>query len=161
MAGRTSFEQITEADFSSLLEALSASEKGRRFLDEYRHRNRSEEALRLFDSLKRIETTIAGIRGQLPPGWLTAELLDVAMTLEIALDGAAADPEGDDAARRFALVSRARVELASLAGSLGDGTAPLKPEGAGSEAQAIELTADQSTFFRQLGLGSYASSAER
>ena len=116
MAGRASFEQITETDFSSLFQALSASPKGRLFLDEYRRRNRSEEAVQLFDSMKRIETTIAGVRDQFQPERLAEELRNIAMTLEIALDGAAADPEGDDIARRFALIGGAHLELARWPG---------------------------------------------
>ncbi len=160
MAGRASFGQIEETDFSSLLQALSASPKGRLFLDEYRRRNRSEEAAQLLDSMKRMETTIAGVRDQFQPERLSEELLNIAMILDIALDGAAADPEGDDIARRFALIGRARLDLASLARGLGAGGSAVH-DGNGEAAPAIELTADQSVFFQQLGLRDHEPSPER
>jgi len=161
MAGRASFEQITETDFSSLFQALSASPKGRLFLDEYRRRNRSEEAVQLFDSMKRIETTMAGMRDQFQPERLAEELRNIAMTLEIALDGATADPEGDDIARRFALIGGARLELASLVrGIAGEDGASVRDR-AEDAAPAIELTADQSAFFQELGLGDDEPSPER
>ena len=118
MGGRKSFGRISEFDFSSLLQALSATTKGRSFLDEYRRRSQPEETLGLIDSLQRIETTIEGVRSQLQPDLIAGELRHVAMTLDIAVEGADSDPEGDETARRFALVDRARLELASLAGSL-------------------------------------------
>lgn len=162
MAGRASFEQITETDFSSLFQALSASPKGRLFLDEYRRRNRPEEALQLLDSMKRIEKTIAGMRDQVQPERLADELLNIAMMLEIALDGAPADPEGDDTARRFALIGRARLDLASLAGSLtGGDCSAARDRAEAAAASAIELTADQTAFFQQLGLGDHEPSLER
>jgi hypothetical protein len=40
------------------------------------------------------------------------------MTLDIAIEGAVIDPDGDETARRFALADRARRELATLAHSL-------------------------------------------
>jgi len=46
------------------------------------------------------------------------ELRHVAMTLDLAVEGAGADAEGDETARRFALVARARRELAVLAESV-------------------------------------------
>ncbi len=48
------------------------------------------------------------------------------MTLDIALDGAEADPEGDETARRFALVDRARRELQALSACLEDDQSPKK-----------------------------------
>jgi len=118
MAGRKDFGRISESDFSSLLHALSATTKGRSFLKEYSRRARPEETLGLLDSLQRIETTIDGVRSQLKPELIAGELQHVAMTLDIALEGAEIDPEGDEAARRFALVERARLELESLSKSL-------------------------------------------
>lgn len=118
MAGRTSFGQITESDFSHLLQALSGTPKGRAFLAEYRRRSRPEETFALLDALRRIETTMAGIRDQLQPGRIADELRRVAMTLEIATEGMEADPDGDEPARRMALIARAQSELAMLADSL-------------------------------------------
>jgi hypothetical protein len=127
MAGRKNFGRISESDFSSLLQALSATTKGRAFLKEYSRRSRPEETLGLLDSLQRIETTIDGVRSQLRPELIAGELQHVAMALEIAVEGANVDPEGDETARRFALVERARRELASLSQSvLGEAAAPLR-----------------------------------
>ena len=50
------------------------------------------------------------------------------MTLDIAVDGAEADPEGDETARRFALVDRARRELAGARPSLLGGRSAPKQE---------------------------------
>jgi hypothetical protein len=121
MAGRTSIEHIAESDFRSLLTALSASRKGRAFLTEYRRRSLPAETDELLETLARIESAIGGIRDQLKPERLADELRRIAMFLEIAADGTTADPEGDEAARRMALVGRARLELSMLAASLAGG----------------------------------------
>jgi hypothetical protein len=118
MAGRTSIGRISEAEFANLLEALSSTPKGRSFLDEYRRRARPEETGSLLDALQRIEATIATVRDQLQPERIADELQRVAMTLEIAIDGAAADPDGNETARRIALIDRARREIATLAKGL-------------------------------------------
>lgn len=118
MSGQTSIGSISEAEFGRLLQALSATVKGRRFLAEYRRRSRPEETFALIDALQRIESTIAGMRDHLQPASIADELRRVAMTLEIATDGVSADPEGDATARRMALVVRAQEELAMLAGGL-------------------------------------------
>ncbi len=124
MAGRNDFGRISESDFSSLLQALSTTTKGRSFLLEYRRRGQPEETLGLLDSLQRIETTIEGVRSQLQPELIAGEIQHVAMTLDIALEGAEIDPEGDETARRFALVERARHELAALSTCLIGAPAP-------------------------------------
>lgn len=118
MAGQATFGRISEREFSSLLQALSSTTKGRAFLNEYRRRFQPEETLSLLDSLQRIEETITAVRDQLQPERIADELRHVAMSLGIALEGASADPEGDDTARRFALAGRARHELETLAASL-------------------------------------------
>jgi hypothetical protein len=112
---------ISEADFSSLLAAISATAKGRAFLDEYRRRYQPYETLSLIDSLKQIESTVDTMRDELKPHRIAGELQNIAMTLDIALDGVEADPEGGESARRFALAGRARQELQTLARSLADG----------------------------------------
>jgi len=155
MAGRANFGQISETEFSSLLQALSASSKGRLFLEEYRRRGRPEDARALLDSLKRIEATIATARDQLKPERIAEELQRVAMTLELALDGVSACPDGNEAERRFAVIDQARLDLTALAASLGGGG---ERGGAAVEAMEkpmppIELTADQNAFFSQIGLG--------
>ena len=124
MTGRMSFGQISEPEFPSLLQALSATSKGRSFLDEYRRRSRPEETGSLLAALQRIEASIATVRDQLQPERIADELLRVSMALEIATEGAAADPEGDEAARRMALIDRARREIAALAAGLAANGAP-------------------------------------
>ncbi len=101
------------------MKALSSSPKGRSFLLELQRRARPEETLGLLNSLQRIETTIEGVRSQLQPGLIAGELQHVAMALDIALDGVNSDAEGDETARRFALVQRASRELATLSACLG------------------------------------------
>ncbi len=118
MAGRKSLGHISESDFDSLLQALSDTTKGRSFLQEYRRRCQPAETLGLLDSLQRIETTMEGVRSQLQPERIAGELQHVAMTLDIALEGVEADPEGDETARRFALVARVRRELQALTQTL-------------------------------------------
>ncbi len=124
MAGRTSFGHISDAEFSSLLQALSGTPKGRSFLSEYLRRSRPEETDSLLDALGRIEATIATVRDQLQPERIADELRRIAMTLEIATEGADVDPEGDEAARRMALIERVRVEVSTLAGGLAGQAGP-------------------------------------
>jgi hypothetical protein len=126
MGGRKGFGPISESDFSSLLQALSGTTKGRSFLAEYRRRCQPTETLGLLDSLERIETTIEGVRSQLRPELVVGEIQHVAMTLDIAVEGVNADPEGDETARRFALVERARHELRTLSETLMGETAELE-----------------------------------
>ena len=73
---------------------------------------------------KRQPATIATVRDQLQPERIADELRRIAMTLEIATDGAVADSDGDEPARRMALVDRARQEISSLAAGLAGHTAP-------------------------------------
>jgi len=124
MAGRTSFGQISETEFSNLLKALSATTKGRSFLAEYRRRSRPEETFSLLEALSRIEATIGSVRDQLQPVRIADELQHIAVTLEIATNGLQADAEGSEAERRLALIERARCELAALAASLAGELAP-------------------------------------
>ncbi len=112
---------ITETEYSGLLEALSSTSKGRAFLDEYRRRSQPQDTLTLLSSLQRIAATMDGVRDQLRPESIADELRHIAMSLDIAVEGAAADEEGDDKARRFALADRARRELQTLAASLAGG----------------------------------------
>lgn len=118
MTGQASLGAIAEADYGKLLQALSATGTGRAFLLEYRRRTRPQETSALLDALSRIEDSIGSVRDQLQPERMADELRHVAMTLEIAAEGAPADPQGDMFARRMALVERARSELATLAASL-------------------------------------------
>jgi hypothetical protein len=118
MAGRNKLGPISEPDFKHLLQTLSATSKGRSFLQEYLRRHVPAENLRLLNSLAQIETTLGAVRDQLQPERIADELRHIAMTLDIAIEGALADPDGDDTARRFALADRARRELATLAHSL-------------------------------------------
>ena len=118
MAGHTSFGQISDGEFFDLLQALSGTSKGRSFLSEYHRRSRPEETGSLLEALGRIEATIATVRDQLQPERVADELRRIAVTLEIATDGAEADPAGDEAARRMALIERARLEIVALAAGL-------------------------------------------
>jgi hypothetical protein len=124
MAGRRKFGSISEADFSSLLATISATAKGRAFLDEYRKRCQPSETLGLITSLQQIESSVGSVFDQLRPKQIAGELQHISMTLDIAIDGAEIDPEGDETARRFALADRARRELATLASSLAGEVAP-------------------------------------
>jgi hypothetical protein len=139
MAERASFGQISDDDFASLFEALSATGKGCAFLAELRRRARPQETEDLLGALDRIERTMAGVRDQLQPERLGDELRHISMTLEIATEGMPADADGDEPARRMALVNRARAELDALAASLAGEIAPA-PEIGG--ASGVEATGD-------------------
>jgi hypothetical protein len=128
MAGRKRFGPISEPDFNDLLQTLSATTKGRSFLDEYRRRCQPAETFGLIQSLSQIEATLGTVRDQLQPERIADELRHISMTLDIAIEGAEADPEGDETARRFALCDVARHELAALAHSLRGEVAPSPPE---------------------------------
>lgn len=138
MAAQTSFGQITDSEFSTLLQALSSTTKGRAFLNEYRRRLRPQETGSLLDALGRIETTIGSVRDQLQPERIADELRRIAMTLEISVDGTAADAEGDDTARRMALVVHAASEIATLAAGLASNPPPVVIRlGGGAEEQPM------------------------
>jgi hypothetical protein len=124
MPGRKKIGPISEPDFDNLLQALSATTKGRMFLEEYRRRCQPAETLGLLNSLARIEASISAAKEQLQPERIAQEIRHIAMTLEIALDGAEANSNGDTTARRFALAERARRELVTLAKSLAGEVAP-------------------------------------
>ena len=130
MAGQTRIGAICEAEFSSLLQALSATAKGRAFLAELQRRSRPEETFLLLESLGRIEAAMASVRDQLQPSRLADELRRIAMILEIATDGTEVDSDGDEAARRMALVARGRAELVTLASGLADDAANAPPSSA-------------------------------
>lgn len=161
MAGRAITEPISDAEYRVLLDALSATEKGRLFLEEYRQRNRPQESFTLLESLKRIEAIVATLQEELRPEQLAEELRRVAMTIEIALDGAGADPNGSDAARRFALIGQARIELVSLATALVGRGAGSPDTATPDGARPIELTSDHLAFLKQLGLADQEVPAER
>lgn len=169
MAGRTSFGQISEPDFQNLLQALSATAKGRSFLAEYRRRCGPAETFELLDSLHRIERSIASVRDQLRPERIADELRRVAMTLEIATEGTAADAEGDETARRMALVGHARAELSTLAAGLAGGWMPAaRDEGVDPLAIAEIPSGDAAghldedrAFLEQLYAGERGAAPER
>jgi hypothetical protein len=126
MAGEARFGQIGEADFSQLLQALSATTKGRSFLAEYRRRCRPDDDSALFTALERIERSMASVRDQLRPERIADELRRIAMTLEVATAGLDARGDANEFARRTELVDHARTELAALAAGLAAG--PAGPE---------------------------------
>lgn len=129
MTGRNKRGPLSEPDFSNLLKALSSTNKGRSFLDEYLRRSLPAETLRLIDSLSVIQTTLGTVQDQLQPERIADELRHISMTLDIAIEGVKIDDEGDETARRFALVDRARQELATLSHTLrGEAEASASPE---------------------------------
>ncbi len=146
MADYTPLGQISESDFSVLLNALSSTSKGRAFLNHYRESFRPEETANLLGSLRGIEKTVEDARDQLKPERIAEELQNIAMSLDLAIDGTDADPGGDETARRFALADQARRELQTLAATLTDGAAEIVPEadavepdGAGSKSASYTL----------------------
>lgn len=142
MAGQANPGQISETEFSSLLHLLSSTSKGRAFLNEYRERFRPEETQGLLDSLKHIEGSMTAVRDQLRPDVIANELRNVAMSLDLAIEGAEVDPEGGETARRFALADQARSELLALAATFGDGAdgaAPAKAEGTAAGGAGYRL----------------------
>jgi hypothetical protein len=157
MAGEAGVGQIPESDFDSLMQALSATPKGRSFLAEYRKRVRAEETFALLGELRRIEAAIASVRDQLQPERIADELHRVAMTLEIAIEGVEADAAGDETARRTALISRARAELSGLAASL-SGRSALPRE---AEADALARTSDEFALADQPAMETREASALR
>ena len=128
MAGRKKLGPISESEFDNLLQALSSTTKGRLFLEEYRRRCQPAETLGLLNSLSRIEATIGAVKDQLQPERIAQELRHISMTLDIAIEGAEINSNGDTTARRFALADRARRELATLAKTLAGELVP-NPEG--------------------------------
>jgi len=123
--GRQASFGLSETEFSSLLQALSSTSKGRIFLEEYRRRFQPEDTLGLLQSMQRIEAAMAAVRDQLQPERIADELRRIAMAIDMAVDGVEADEEGDETARRFALAQRARDELETLAsGFAGSRPAP-------------------------------------
>lgn len=118
MAGRADFGQISEAEFSRLLQVLSSTTKGRAFLARYRASGQPDETRGLLDALQHIEASIGSVRDQLQPERIALELQRIGMTMQIATDGVPTDTDGDETARRFALIDRARRELSALAESL-------------------------------------------
>ena len=118
MAGQVRPGEISEPDFSSLLETLSATDKGRSFLAEYVRRRRPEETTTLLQALRRIEGRMLLLGEQLRAERVAEDISRIAMTLEIATAGATADSKGDETARRMALVNHASTELMALARAL-------------------------------------------
>jgi hypothetical protein len=157
MAGRANFGQISESEYSILLQALSSTTKGRSFLAEYLRRSRPEDTLALLGSLRQFETTMTNLRDQLTPERIASEMLDVALTLELATEGAARSDE--ETARRFSQVDRARHELKALARSLGGDDHPQAQASTGEPA--IRLVDDEHTFFRELELDDQTLPLER
>jgi hypothetical protein len=160
MASRTNFGHISEPEFAGLMQALSATAKGRSFLAEYRRRSKPDETLDLLGSLRRIEAAITSVRDQLQPQRIAEELLRVGMTLEIAAEDYDSELDKDGVARRFALVERARRELLSLAEGLRGQAEPVSERGE-PRAAPIELIEDEHTFLRHLGMEERVSPAER
>ena len=137
MAGEARFGQIGEADFSQLLQALSATSKGRSFLAEYRRRCRPDDDSALLAALERIERSMTSVRDQLRPERIADELRRIAMTLEVATAGLDAGDDVDERTRRTELVNHARTELAALAAGLAGG--PQGRSGTGPDAFPVAM----------------------
>lgn len=116
MAGQPQFGRLSEPEFDHLLQALSATTKGRLFLAEYVRRARPQETRMLLDALQRIEAAMNILRDQLEPERLADELRRLATTLEIAADTASAGAADDG--QRQALLGRVRLDLETMAENL-------------------------------------------
>ena len=149
MDGETPSAQIGEGEYSGLLQLLSATRKGRAFLDEVRRRAQPEEIQTLRRSLQLIQQAIHGLRDQLQPARVADELRHIAMTLEIATEGVVADPEGTETARRMALVNSARSELSALAATLAGEIAPVPSGLEAAPAGLLETIAEELPFLPQ------------
>jgi hypothetical protein len=155
MGGETPFAQISDGEYSRLLETLSATKKGRGFLAEVRRRSRPKDVETLLRSLQLIERAIGSLRDQLQPERVADELRHIAMTLDIATEGMVADPEGTETARRVALVNHARSELSALARTFAGEIAPVPRDlelapGDPHSAWLPERIADDLTFLRHV-----------
>lgn len=123
--------RLSDEDFSTVLEALSATAKGRHFLAEYIRRSRPPETRMLLDALQRIEAHLHRVREQLQPERIAGELRRVAAMLATA--EAARSGGSRAAAELLALIESAVGDLLALAESLEppDGAAPApRPESA-------------------------------
>jgi len=154
MVGRAFLGHIGESDFQKILQALSATAKGRSFLAEYGRRCRPEETFALLGALDRIDRSMASVRDQLQPERIADELRRIAMTLEIATESVDAPPDGDALARRMALVAHARTELAAFAAALA---------GAGETRGTATIVShdDDHAFLEQLYESARGSAADR
>ena len=159
MGRATSFGQIGESDFQNLLQALSATAKGRAFLAEYGRRSRPDETSALLAALERIERNVASVRDQLQPERIAGELRRVAITLEIATAGMDAGQNCRELSRRIELVVRARDEIAALAVGLAgravqpDGPPPQLRRGETGQAATVVAPDDDHAFLEQLYAG--------
>lgn len=122
MAGQPQSGRLSEPDFDDLLQALSATAKGRLFLSEYLRRFRPHDTRMLLEALHRIEAAMNVLRDQLEPERLAGELRRLATTIEIAASDASAD--AGDGQQRSALLRRVRSDLLVIAGNLSSAEAP-------------------------------------
>lgn len=122
MAGQPQSGRLSEAEFDDLLQALSATTKGRLFLGEYMRRFRPQETRVLLEALQRIEAAMNVLRDQLEPERLAGELRRIATTIEIAASDTA-DGAGEVEQRRT-LLARIRSDLLMIADDLASAEAP-------------------------------------
>ena len=122
MAGQPQSGRLSDADFEDLLQALSATTKGRLFLSEYLRRFRPHDTRMLLEALQRIEAAMNLLRDQLEPERLAGELRRLATTIEIAASDNPGEP--NDEQQRRALLSRVRSDLMLIAGNLSSAETP-------------------------------------
>ena len=96
---------LSEREYEALVKALTATAKGRAFLNEYVARARPEETRNLLDAVRQIEASLSVLREQLVPGRIAAELPRIAADLQRS---------GDDNALR----TRTIADLRSLSDDL-------------------------------------------
>ena len=118
MSGQMRTEQFSETEFSDLLQALSATAKGRFFLAEFLRRHRPQETRMLLDALRRIEATVELLRDQLEPERLAREMRRIAGNLDIAAEDARQGCADQGDAPLAVLLARASADLEALADSL-------------------------------------------
>ena len=155
MVGRVQMSGIVEGDFADLLDALSATSKGRAFLAEYLRRHRPKETRALLDALQRIEATVGLLRDQVQPDRIGSELRRIAGTLDIAAEDSRSADQNGEGVWRSALLARASADLTALAEGIASGahTTPSTLANAGgsnSKPLSADTIRDDLMFLDQL-----------
>ncbi|SEQ35547.1 hypothetical protein SAMN05216548_10472 [Faunimonas pinastri] len=115
MAGRTQ-SRLADSDYEDVLQALSATTKGRLFLAEYLRRTRPQETRGLLKALKRVENNIDLLRSEVRQEHVGTEIRRIATTLSGAASLRAAGPEQAELHR--SMLGKAGDDLLKLAESL-------------------------------------------
>ena len=82
MAGAIESGLLSEREFDALIRALSATVKGRAFLQELSERSRPEETRNLLEAVRQVEANMSVVRENLLPAKLAQELHRIAGNLE-------------------------------------------------------------------------------